>query len=224
VKKVIQFVVLLATLALMIAAAAVLWKSVRVLLVYLVGVPKELGVALIAAAATIVVSTLTVVIGRYYERKRELDALYRDKKVEIYDEFLKQFFGVLFGSQNQSVQSEDMVPFLREFIRKLLLWSGPEPIATFTKWKEHMASEAPDAQSIFLTEDFLLALRKDLRHSNHGIPKGFFAQLYLKESALFLEAAAKNPKITLAELAILEKSKSQKTTGPSDVPNTGNEE
>jgi len=173
---------------------------------YISAVPKELGAALVAGIATVMVATTTVMVGRYFERKKELDALYRDKKMEIYDEFLKKFFDLFFSNSEDSPTPEpdDLVPFLREFMRKLILWSGPEPILAFLAWKEHLAKGTPDAQTIFLTEQFLLTLRADLRHSNRGMPKGFFASLILKEGALFLDMAKKNPNITLAQLAEME--------------------
>jgi hypothetical protein len=182
---------------------------------YLSAVPKELGAALVAGAATVLVATLTVTVGRYFERKKELDALYRDKKMEIYDEFLKTFFNLMFSSAEASPTPvpEDLVTFLREFYRKLILWSGPETVAAFLVWKEHLAKAVPDAQTIFLTEKFLLALRSDLRHSNRGLPTGFFASMMLKESALFLMAAKENPNITFAEVVEMEKWLNEKKDG-----------
>jgi hypothetical protein len=189
------------------AVATAVWAISRGLVLLwdsFAAIPKEIAVALIAAAATVFVSTLTVVLGRYFERKRELDALYRDKKAEIYDEFLKQFFDLLHGNSDAKATSDDMAAFLREFMRKLLLWSGPEAITAFVKWKDNLARGVPDAQTIFVTEEFLLALRKDLRHSDMGIPSGFFARLFLKEADAFLAAAKRNPRVTLAEIAALE--------------------
>jgi hypothetical protein len=93
---------------------------------------------------------------------------------------------------------------LREFTRKLILWSGPEAIEAFVTWKDQLAKGTPDAKSIFLTEDFLLAIRKDLRHTNRGLRRGFFAKLFLQEGALFLAMAEQNPNVTLAELAAAE--------------------
>ena len=207
-KRLVPVVVLVASLAAILGLAAGLWEGGKLLFAYLAGVPKELGAAMVAAAATVFVSTLTVVVGRYFERKKDLDALYREKKVEIYDEFLQRFFAVLYGAESSQGENEDIVPFLRDFMRKLILWSGPEAIACFARWKRHMARGVPDAETIFLTEEFLLAVRKDLRHNNRGIQKGFFADLYLKEPELFLAAVSQNPKITLGEIAALEKRKS----------------
>ena len=171
---------------------------------YVSTIPKELGAPIIAGVVTVLVATLTVVLGKYFERKKELDALYRDKKTEVYDEFLKKFFEVYF-SGGESIAEHDLVPFFRDFCRKLVLWAGPEVIEAFVAWKDHLARGTPDAKSIFLTEDFLLAVRRDLRHSNKGIRRGLFARMFLQNSDLFLAMAAKNPDMKLEDLAALEK-------------------
>lgn len=204
--RITKILLVVLALALVIGVVALGVWLVRAFFAYVSAVPKELAAALVAGAVTILVATATVMIGRYYERKKELDALYRDKKTEIYDEFLKQFFGTFFSAGEKPVDQpeKDLVPFLREFTRKLILWSGPEVIEAFVAWKDHLAKGTPDAKSIFLTEAFLLAIRKDLRHTNLGLQRGFFARLFLKEGSLFLVMAKKNPNVTLAEIAEIE--------------------
>lgn len=174
---------------------------------YLRTIPKEIAAPLITAAATVIVATITVMVGRYYERKKEIDALYRDKKTEIYDEFLDRFFKQFFGKDERSTDEvvADLVPFLREFTRKLILWSGPEVIEAFLRWKDHLAKGTPDAKSLFLTEEFLIAIRKDLRHPGSSLQKGFFARLFLTNGNLFLAMAKRNPNLTLNELAEAER-------------------
>ena len=108
------------------------------------------------------------------------------------------------ASKTDAAAEKDLVSFLREFTRKLVLWSGPEVIKAFVAWKNHLAKGTPDAKSIFLTEAFQLAIRRDLRHSNIGLRKGFFARLFLQQGELFLDMAAKNPDLTLAALAEVE--------------------
>lgn len=200
-----SFVLVLIGLAFLAGCLGLVAWGVYAFFQYLSTVPKELAAPLIAASATVFVATATVMIGRYYERKKELDALYRDKKTEIYDEFLKEFFTLFFNAGEDSAKTEkDLVPFLREFTRKLVLWSGPEVIEAFVAWKDHLAKGNPDAKSIFLTEAFLLAIRKDLRHTNKSLRKGFFARLFLREGARFLAMAEKDPNVTLAALAEVE--------------------
>lgn len=174
---------------------------------YVSAVPKELGAALVAGATTILVATITIMIGRYFERKKELDALYREKKTEVYDEFLKVFFQIWFsgGKATKGEQEQDLVKLFREFSVKLVLWSGPEVLEAFARWKEKMAEGHANAEGVFETENFLNAIRADLRHSNSGIRRGWFARLFLQESGIFLTMAAKNPRVSLAELAAAEK-------------------
>jgi hypothetical protein len=68
----------------------------------LVGVSPQLAVALIAGTSTILVGTLTVTLGRYYERKRDIESHFRTEKIKIYDEFLQELFKV-FHSETQLV-------------------------------------------------------------------------------------------------------------------------
>lgn len=112
---------------------------------------------------------------------------------------------VTYFSGGEDIGEHDLVPFFRDFSRKLVLWAGPEVIEAFVAWKDHLAKGAPDAKSIFLTEDFLLAVRRDLRHTNKGIRRGLFARMFLKNSELFLLMPAKNPELKLEELAAMEK-------------------
>jgi len=203
-----RFRLVLQSLLVLLVFGGIGWSlvwSIRGVAGYLSTLPKELGASIIAGAATILVATLTVVLGKYFERKKELDALYRDKKTEVYDEFLKKFFEVYFSKGQSSAEQDDLVSFFRDFSRKLVLWSGPEVIEAFVAWKDHLAGGAADAKSIFLTEEFLLAVRRDLRHTNKGIRRGLFARLFLKNSALFLAMSAKNPAVKLEELAAMEK-------------------
>jgi hypothetical protein len=104
-KRLSKILSTLAALALLAGGTALVVWAVRSFFVYIGSVPKEMAAALIAGAATVIVATLTITIGRYYERKKELDALYRDKKTEIYDEFLKEF-PQLFSSAGEKLEGQ----------------------------------------------------------------------------------------------------------------------
>jgi membrane protein YqaA with SNARE-associated domain len=67
---------------------------IRLVFKTLLNINPNLSVAIVAASATILGSTLTIVIGRYYEAKRDREAVHRDKKIELYNEFLTRLFEV----------------------------------------------------------------------------------------------------------------------------------
>lgn len=202
-RRVVALVVALGVVA---GGVWVVYRAFRILMDAIAALPAEIAAAIIAGSASILGAALTIALGRYFERKRELDALYRDKKTQIYDEFLRRFFALyLSGEVPSDPESQEGVEMIREFMRSLILWGGPEVIQSFLRWKTHLSKAEPDAESIFLTEGFLLSLRKDLGHQNTGIPRGFFAHLFLSHGELFLALAAKKPGITLAEVAEIER-------------------
>jgi len=168
---------------------------------------SRVALAAITAFTTVSVSTLTVVLGKYYERKKDIEAHYRQAKTEIYDEFLREFFKVFYSENGEDEEAEDksLVDFLREWQRKMVLWGGQDVLLKYIKWMTHLKKGNPDADSIFLMEDFFREIRKDLGHKNSKLEKGTFAHLILQNSELFLQMAKNNPKVTLADLAEAEK-------------------
>ena len=165
----------------------------------LVSVDSKLAVGIVAAVTTVLGATLTVTIGKYFERKQAVEAHFRERKVEIYDEFLGEFFK-LFESQNNMDDSR-LVSFLKEWNRKVIVWGGSGVLRSYIKWMDHLKSSEPNAESMFLMGDFVLSVRKDLGLSNKGIDRKTFVSLILKNPDLFLDMAIKNPRVTLAELA-----------------------
>jgi len=165
----------------------------------------KISVALLTAATTVIVSTLTVVLGKYYERKKDIEAHYREKKTEIYDEFLKEFFDLFHNEEESEKKEQDMVAFLREWQRKMILWGGQDVLAKYVSWMGKLKQGEPDAQTMFMTEEFFLEIRKDLGHRNNKLTKGTFIHLILQNPELFLSMAKENPNITLAELSEVEK-------------------
>ncbi len=162
----------------------------------------NLAVGLLTAVTTVLVTTLTIVVGRYLERKKEVEAHYREKKTEIYDSFLREFFKL---SHNPSDEGGDLVSFLRDWQRQMILWGGADVLVSFMKWQQHLAKGEPDAQSIFMTDEFFRSLRHDLGLSNRGLEKGAFVKFIIRHADLFFTMAKENPQITLRELAQKEK-------------------
>ena len=163
---------------------------------------KQLSIGLLTAFTTVFVSTLTVMLGRYFERKREIESHFRASKIRMYDEFLSEFFK-LFGDEEYN--DGDLVPFLREWQRKMIVWGGAPVMSAYIKWNQHLKKHEPDAASVFLMDDFFRAMRKDIGLTNSGLEKGVFSHFILRNSELFLAASKKNPNITLAELSKIEK-------------------
>lgn len=159
-------------LALLGGAGWMLYVGTRAIWQTLVSVNPQLAVAVVAAATTLIASTATVMLGRYYERKKEIEAHFRAEKIKIYDEFLAELFKVF---QSGGESSDDMVQFLREWQRKLVLWGGSNVLAAYFKWMNRLKA-IPDAQTVFLMDEFFRALRADIGQNSHGLAKGGLCQ------------------------------------------------
>lgn len=181
----------------------------------LISVNASLAVALIAAAATVLASTVTVMLGRYYERKRDIEAHFRTEKIKIYDEFLREFFKVIYTADKADSNkhsesdgksaSDKLVEFLRRWQQQLIIWGGSDVLRAYFAWMSLLKAPNPNAQVIYAMDEFFRALRSDIGQHSRGLPRGIFANLILRHGELFMREAARNPSITLTELAALER-------------------
>lgn len=176
------------------------WEQFRVL-------KPEIAVGIVSACATIIVATSTVVLGSQLERNKEIEVHYRDKKTEIYDDFLREFFEMFVRNERSSDSDdvdEEMVAFLREWQRKMMLWGSQDVILKYTEWKKNLQLGNPSAKSIFLMEEFFAEMRRDLGHKNNKLPKGTLAGFILRDTSVLMALSEKNPNVTLSEIAAVE--------------------
>lgn len=187
-------------LALLGGALWIIQLVVRFVWTQFVHLPPELAVGLLTAASTVLVATGTVVLGRSYERQRETESHFRARKVEIYDEFLKELFKVF-----RSSETTGLTEFLSEWQRKMIVWGGSAVFLRYITWMKHLQSTEPNAESFFKMGDLFLEMRKDLGLSNKDMSRQTFAHTILKNSELLLAMAKGNPNVTLAEMTEMEK-------------------
>ena len=178
------------------------YKLIVTIWAQLLSLDKQLSVALLTAFTTVIVATLTVMLGRYLERKKEIESHFRASKIQMYDEFLAAYFKLFAGENDTDI---DLVSFLREWQRKMIVWGGALVLVAYIAWAQHLKKGEPDAQTFFLMDEFFRAMRKDIGLSNSGLEKGVFSHFILRHSEFFLRMAKQNPSITLRELSEKEK-------------------
>jgi len=183
----------------LIEALKTLWDGFRVL-------DKSVAAAIVAGIFTVVATTITMFVGRYYEEKRKRAELHRDKKIEMYDNFIAEIFRIFAqsGKKQSDTDKIDLVEFLREHQRQFLLWSNAGVIRSYSEWQKSLQGD-PNAQTVLMIEKIFLSVRKDLGHSNWGIKKGDTVRFLLRNTDFFLAQIKQNPNITLEELSHLEK-------------------
>jgi hypothetical protein len=184
---------------------AIVYLCLR-LIHFMSSLDQRLLIAVLAGAATILASTIAVVIGKIFERKIEIDAHFRQKKFEQSYELLKFIFDLVTQSdQGIKINDDDIKRQLSEWHRTLILFARPKTVQCYVRWFVNLTSGHHTLRTLVLMEEFYKSLRSDLGVSNFGLRVGDLMPLVLGRHAfLFTEMFAKNPNMTLVELARLE--------------------
>jgi len=159
------------------------WQSVTSL-------EPNLASAIIAASATMIVAVLTVVIAKYYERKQEIENQQREKKIEVYEQFMEKWFDkLLVMSKNKDknknvLDDEEFVQFLSEFTRKLILWGSNGVVKKYSFFRQGSLTPAQDSSPyaiLYNFEQVLFEIRKDIGHSNQTLKSGDLLTLFIND-------------------------------------------
>lgn len=156
---------------------------------------KQVAAGIIAASATVIVSVVTVVIGKHLEKKKEIEHQLRIQKTEIYERFMEKMFKIMAAKGNYP--EKEMTKFLEEFSRKLILWGGRKVIATYCTFRNigTQNSETSDQRILLYFEKVLFSIRRDLGHSNRGLNSGNLLTLFINDPTEVKEIVSKYPNI-----------------------------
>lgn len=159
--------------------------------------------SLITAAVTAIGAVLAVVVTRYYQVRYEEKIAHRDKKIELYNAIVSKLFEIFTGNKKaEAEESEDLVAFLRETQKNLILWSGPNALVAYAEWHQ-VLNDGGKPRAISMTKmlDFFLALRSDLGHSNKGLTYDHLVRLLVRSPDLFMKMYRENPATTFDEIS-----------------------
>ena len=151
-------------------------------------VDPKLGVGLVTASATILVSLFSVLVSKHLERKAEILAHLREKKIPTYEKIINFIFSLTFAEKvgRKQPSEKEMIKFMAEITQELVIWGSDEMLEAFYKFRM-MSIENADGNSenpynvLFMVEDLLLAIRKDLGHKNKNLSRGKILGLFVND-------------------------------------------
>lgn len=146
------------------------------------GLQKEVVAAVVAATATFLVSFISIVLGKYYEKKLLIEKEMRDKKIPVYNEFIEFLLNLM--SNSRTMSEDEMKDFFKNFTQKILVWGSDEVINHWSKYRRLSIKEAESGinmETMFELENLLFAIRKDTGHKNSKIKKGDLLGLFIND-------------------------------------------
>jgi len=152
-------------------------KTVELSFVFLQSLNAAVGAAIVAAVTTIMVGIVT----QYQLKKRQLDDAHREKKIQIYEEFMKVAASYL-AQQNENLKQEQMlqeriVEFFFRFKTDLVLRGSAGVIKAMAKF-ESVSSDGGDVLGAI--DEIYRAMRKDVGLSNFGLRHRELVAVYLR--------------------------------------------
>lgn len=161
----------------------------------------QYGAALVAAAATIIVSVVSVIFSRHLEARAIIQREHREKKIPVYEGLLELMSRITLGEKTGEELSEvEKLQLLRNLTQKLTIWASDEVLRAFVAFRrsavKHSETNPSDADTIaFLLsyETLLFAVRKDLKHENHDIQEGDLLSLFVNDIENHLQMIRSQP-------------------------------
>ena len=149
-------------------------------------VDPKLGAGLITAFATIMVSLFSVLVSKNLERKGNIQAQLREKKIPTYEKLMDFMFimtvGEKLGGKKHSAIEKQVV--LTEIVQELIIWGSDDMLCAFYNFRHGILNNNENiiinkdlsahkgVPALYLIEEILIAIRKDLGHKNKGIHRG----------------------------------------------------
>lgn len=181
----------LGALILLLALAAgvllgISWGARGLLALAFEGVDPTVSAAIVAAVATTTVSVITVFVGRYFERRREIEAEIRKSKIPVYTDLVQSLMSVLTkkpkddGQEESEADPNELARAMYRITPQLITWANDDVLIKWSRWRRKATDLAP-MDSMFQLEQLLQAIRKDFGHSDKKVERGDVLGLFVND-------------------------------------------
>lgn len=194
--KLITAIVAVAALAL---ATILAWGAIALvstLLAALQRLRSDLAVAIVAASATITVSVISAIIAKRLEARAAIRQELRTKKVPVYKEIISTLFRFFMAEKigEPAMTQQELAKFFLTTTEKLTIWGSDEVVRAYRELRGSFAGSVNPVQGLLLLEGLMVAIRKDLGHSNAKFAKGTLLGLFVNDIDQVLSGALSAPR------------------------------
>lgn len=169
--------------------------------VYLNALPTEIITNLTTVTGAVVVATITVVAGRFFEKQKDIETKLREKKLLAYEPFMKFWLTRLLPdksskdvrTQGKAQQPDkasdennnDILAALRTFTADAVLWGSVDVVERFLEFRRltFLEDTAKDKsfRVLYAFDDVLFAIRRDLGNSTSGLKPGDLIKMIITD-------------------------------------------
>jgi hypothetical protein len=172
--------------AVMATVAWLLYFVVSRAVTYFGSLQSQVATAIVAGAATIAVAFISATVGKALENRATIVRDIRTKKVPVYEDLIDVIFRFFYEDKVGSKMSErQKVDALAKVQQRLIVWASDDVVHEFGQFRSRALAVAGDPAkapaTMFALEDLLLAIRRDLGHSNKKIARGDLLRFFIND-------------------------------------------
>ena len=161
---------------------------IKWLIIIFSGLQKEVAAAIIAATGTVLVSVISVMVGKYLERKRSIEQELRNKKIPMYNGFVEFWLNFMMSEKitGKQITEKETIKYFNKFTQELMVWGSDEVVSLWSQYRRKFVNQDPEKpdpsfNNMFEFEKLLLAIRKDTGHKNKGLKRGDLLGLFIND-------------------------------------------
>jgi hypothetical protein len=173
----------------LVATATGLVFLIRGFVNYLASLNSEVAKTLLPASVAVIGSIVAVAVGKVYEVSAGVRKELRDRKTPVYEELVTKLFSLMFAEKRgeKQMSEQEFMIFFTHATEKLIIWGADDVLLKFNRFRKG-AGEMP--RMLFLFEDLLVAIRRDLGHNNRNFKKGSVLGLFINDIDDFVGKSA----------------------------------
>lgn len=137
---------------------------------------------IVVALITGTLSLLGIVISNIIEYKQNTKRYLYEKKEEAYSEFIEMVYKLQQIQKDGKISEKEITKDLISFSQKLTLWGSDEVVR---KWIEirisSLNSDSNSINNLFVLEDIIFLIRKDLGQKNKGLKRGDILSFFIND-------------------------------------------
>lgn len=137
---------------------------------------------IVVALITGALSLLGTVISNIIEYRQNTKRYLYEKKEEAYSEFIEMVYKLQQIQKDGKISEKEITKDLISFSQKLTLWGSDEVVR---KWIEirtsSLNSDSNSINNLFVLEDIIFLIRKDLGQKNKGLKRGDILSFFIND-------------------------------------------
>ena len=158
---------------------------------FLMKADPSIVVSVLVLMVTILIGFLGTLYTQRKTKEREIEESHREKKIEIYQEFIEMYMKMLLGAKQGKVVGEsELLEFMIKFKENVILRGSADVL----KAQSDLMAESKENnyRKMFLSMDNLIkVMRKDIGLSSRGLKDYFFVKMNIVDLDEFEELIKK---------------------------------